>query len=119
MSRKGRETDIRMLSKLMLRLLPAQVLLSAAGSVNGIVSGIFASNFIGTGAMSAVGIYAPLNLLITSVSMILVGGSVIICGKLLGKGTGEKMQDIFSTDLTWSLLIALVLTAILDRKSVV
>lgn len=112
MSRKGRETDIRMLSKLMLRLLPAQVLLSAAGSVNGIVSGIFASNFIGTGAMSAVGIYAPLNLLITSVSMILVGGSVIICGKLLGKGTGEKMQDIFSTDLTWSLLIALVLTAI-------
>ena len=112
MNAKGNETDIRMLSRLMLRLLPAQVLLSAAGSVNGIVSGVFASNFIGTDAMSAVGIYAPLNLLITSVSMILVGGSVIICGKLLGKGTGEKMQEVFSMDLAWSLLIALILTAI-------
>ena len=34
----------KMLTKLMFRLLPIQILLAAVGSVNGIVSSFFASN---------------------------------------------------------------------------
>ncbi|MCR5808719.1 MAG: hypothetical protein K6G56_04065 [Clostridiales bacterium] len=69
-----------------------QILLAAVGAVNGIVSSFFASNFVGTDAMSAVGLYSPLNMLVSSVSAILVGGSVILCGKYMG----QNRQDIYS-----------------------
>lgn len=104
--------DINLISVLMLRLLPAQVLLAAVGSVNGIVSGIFAGNFVGVGAMSAVGLYAPLNMLMVSVSTVLVGGTVILCGQYMGRNTEGKLQDIFSLDISWVLAIAATFTCL-------
>ena len=50
-----------MVRKLMFKLLPVQILLAAASTINMIVSSYFASNFVGTEAMSAVGLYGPLN----------------------------------------------------------
>ena len=44
-----------MITKLMFRLLPAQILLNAVNAVNGIVSSFFASNYVGVDTMSAVG----------------------------------------------------------------
>ncbi len=66
--------NTKMVGKLLFRLLPVQILLSAVGAVNGIVSSYFAANYVGVEAMSAVGLYSPLNMLISSVSIILVGG---------------------------------------------
>ena len=67
-----------MISKLYFRLLPMQVLLAVIMAVNGLVSGLFASNFIGGNALSAVGLYNPVNFLVTGVSMVLLGGSQIM-----------------------------------------
>ena len=67
----------KLLSKLMFRLLTAQVLLVAVGAVNGIVSSFFASNYIGVDAMSAVGLYSPINMLFQAISTMIMGGSVI------------------------------------------
>ena len=39
-----RASNTRMVTKLLFRLLPIQILLSAVGAVNGIVSSFFASN---------------------------------------------------------------------------
>ena len=52
-----------MIRKLMFRLLPVQIILAAVGTVNMIVSSYFASNYVGTGAMSAVGLYSAVNTL--------------------------------------------------------
>ncbi len=52
----------------MFRLLPMQVLLAAVGAVNGIVSGYFASNYVGVDAMSAVGIYGPIDTFVGALS---------------------------------------------------
>ena len=60
----NRDTNINMVSRLLFRLLPIQVLLAAVGAVNGIVSSFFASNYVGIDAMTAVGLYGPVNLLI-------------------------------------------------------
>ena len=102
----NQEANAKMVTKLLFRLLPIQILLAAVGSVNGIVSSFFASNFVGVDAMSAVGLYSPLNMLITSISTILVGGSVILCGKYMGQNQPEKMQNMFSLNLALSMLIA-------------
>ena len=99
--------NAKMVTKLLFRLLPIQILLAAVGAVNGIVSSFFASNYVGIDAMSAVGLYSPLNMLVSSVSTILVGGSVILCGKYMGENQQEKLQNAFSLNLLASTLVAL------------
>ena len=109
---KEQAANARMLTKLLFRLLPIQILLAAVGAVNGIVSSFFASNFVGVDAMSAVGLYSPLNMLISAVSMVLVGGSVILSGKYMGENRQDKLQNVFSLNLAASALIALIFAAL-------
>lgn len=106
-------SDTRMLSRLMFRLLPIQVLLAAIGAVNGIVSSLFASNYVGVSAMSAVALYNPFTQLITAVSLLLVGGSAIICGRYMGQNEEAKMRHVFSLDLVLAGLAALIFTVVL------
>ena len=100
--------NAKIVTKLMFRLLPVQILLCMVGAVNGIVSSYFASNYVGIDAMSAVGLYSPIGMLVNSISLILVGGSAILCGKYMGRNEQEKMQNVFSLNLALSLLIALL-----------
>lgn len=90
----------------MLRLLPIQVLLAAVGAVNGIVSSFFASNYVGIDAMSAVGLYSPISMLIAATSTLLSGGSAILCGKYVGRNEHDKVQNTFSLNLLISALMA-------------
>ena len=95
-----------MITKLMFRLLPAQILLNAVNAVNGIVSSFFASNYVGVDAMSAVGLYSPVNMLINAVSITLIAGSAIMCGRYMGQNDQEKLQSTFSLNLLLSTIIA-------------
>ena len=81
-----------MITKLMFRLLPAQILLNAVNAVNGIVSSFFASNYVGVDAMSAVGLYSPVNMLINAVSITLIAGSAIMCGRYMGQNDQESCR---------------------------
>ena len=92
-------SDSRMVTELLFRLLPVQILLAAVGTVNGIVSGLFAGNFVGEAAMSAIALYSPIRLLMYALIALLFGGSTILCGKYLGRNQMEKVQDLFSLDI--------------------
>ena len=61
-----KDSNMQMISRLLFRLLPIQILLSMVDCVNAIVSSLFATNLVGAEAMSAVGLYAPFGLLIGS-----------------------------------------------------
>ena len=115
---KEQAANAKMITRLMFRLLPIQILLAGVGAVNGIVSGYFASNYVGIDAMSAVGLYAPLNMLVTAISTILVGGSVILCGKYMGQNQQEKMQNVFSLNLASSALIAALFIVLFTLLSI-
>ena len=95
--------------KMMCRLLPVQVLLASVGAVNGIISSFFASNYVGTDAMSAVGLYVPVNQLIFTISTLLAGGSAILCGKFIGMNDREKVQNLFSLNMLIAAVAAVVL----------
>ena len=97
----------KILTRLMLRLLPVQILLALVGSVNGIVSSYFASNFVGTEAMAAMGLYTPINTALRALSAMLVGGATILCSRYMGMNQQKKMQSIFSLSLLLSCLISL------------
>ena len=114
MERSGAQTsNYKMTVKLLFRLLPVQILLSSIGAINGIVTGIFASNYVGDLAMSAVGLYNPINLLINSISTMLMTGAVVICGKYMGKNQVEQMQNVFTLDMVLCTVVSVVSVAIL------
>lgn len=92
-------SDSRMVTVLLFRLLPVQILIAAVGTVNSIVSGLFAGNFVGEAAMSAIALYGPIRLLMTALSVLLFGGSTILCGRYLGRNQQEKIQSLFSLDI--------------------
>ena len=105
---KEQQANAKTLTRLMFRLLPIQIVLAAVGAVNGIVSSFFATNFVGIDAMSAVGLFSPFQMFMTAVSLMISGGSVILCGKYLGQNRQEKLQNVFSL----SLLITALLSAL-------
>ena len=97
--KSGMTADARMISKLFFRLLPIQILLAVVGTVGGIVSSLFASNFVGSASMSAIGLYGPIGMFLGSVSLMLIGGAQILCGNM-GRDQLEHTQQVFSLDLT-------------------
>ena len=102
-----------MIRKLMFRLLPVQVLIIAAGTINLIVSSYFATNYLGTDAMSAVGLYGPVNMLLNAVTLMLVGGTTIICGECIGQNRQAKLQESYSLSIILSFIVAIVFAAIM------
>ena len=109
---KAGDNSLDIIRKMMFRMLPIQVLFAAVGSVNGLVSSYFATNYVGIDAMTAVGLYNPFTLLIAAICTVLAGGCAIICGKYLGQNRFDKIQDIFSMDLLITAGLALVITLI-------
>ena len=91
-------TDRELISRLMLRLLPAQIFLAAIGSINSVISSLFAGNILGADAMSAVGLYLPFNMLLNALSTLLVGGTTILSGKYIGENAQDRLRDLFSLD---------------------
>lgn len=110
---KRATSDYKLLTGLFFRLLPYQVLLLIINAANGIVDSLYASNFVGKTAMSAIGLYAPLTHFLFAVSIMLVSGSQLLVGEAMGKNDTESVHDYFSTDLLASLLISLVTAGIL------
>ena len=108
----NKNNNLQMITKLMLKLLPVQILLAAVGSVNGIVSSYFASNYVGIDAMSAVGLYGPANMLLGSIGTMLSGGCAIICGKYLGQNQVDKLKGTFSLDMVISTGVAVIFTVL-------
>ena len=104
----GVKANLSMLSRLMLKLLPVQILLAGVGAVDGLISSYFASNYVGVTAMSAVGLYGPINTLISAISTVLMSGAAILCGIYVGRGEREKLQKTFSLDLVLSGIISAV-----------
>lgn len=105
--------NAQMISKLFFHLLPIQILLCLVGAVNGIVSSLFASNYVGTDAMSAISLYAPVTQFVGAVSTMLVGGSQILCGTYMGKNQVDRTQAVFSLDVLICTLLSLLLSALL------
>ena len=103
---KAFSSDFKMIQGLCFRLLPIQVLLAMVGSVNGIVSSLFASNFVGTDAMSAIGLYSPINSFFLALNTMMMGGSQIICGKYMGRHEISGMQNVFSVNILVSLVVS-------------
>lgn len=106
-------SDFKLVEQLCFRLLPVQILLSIVGVANGIFSSLFASNYIGTQALSAVGLYNPIRLFVSAIGVMLFGGSQILVGQYIGKNQMSKARNIFSLNVLISVLFSVIVTLFL------
>ena len=74
MKAKQRSAEFKLLTRLFFRLLPYQILLIVISAVNGIVDSLYASNVLGQSAMSAIGLFGPLNHFLYAASIVFVNG---------------------------------------------
>ena len=109
---KKRSSDYNLLSSLFFRLLPFQILQIVINAVNGIVDGLYASNVIGKTAMSAIGLFGPLNHFLYAASIMLVSGSQILYGKYLAHKR-DRIHSLFTVNLLISAGISLLTSALL------
>ena len=98
--------------RLFFRLLPVQILMVAMGSVNCIIDGAVAGRFINADTVGVIGLFYSMVNLLTAVSSVLLGGTSVLCGKYIGRGEIQKTRGIFSLNLTVSLIISALITAI-------
>ena len=110
-------SDLKLQSGVFFRLLPYQVLLVVISAINGIVDGLYASNAIGKTAMSAIGLYGPLNHFLYAASIMLVSGSQMLYGRYLVKDRA-KIQSVFSVDLAVSAGLGILTAALLALGTV-
>ena len=109
--REKSKSDYKLLSGLFYRLLPYHILLIVINAINGIVDSMYASNYLGKTAMSAIGLYGPINHFLYAATMLFVSGSQILYGRYLAQDR-KHINSVFTIDI----LIALgmgVLTATL------
>ena len=107
---KERSSDYKLLTGLFFKLLPYQILLIVINAVNGIVDSLYASNAIGKTAMSAIGLYGPLNHFLYAASIMFVSGSQILYGRYLARER-KHINSIFTVDMILSLALS-VLTSL-------
>ena len=92
-----------------LRLLPYQILLLVINSINGIIDSVVAANLIGEEAMSAIGLYGPVNHLLYAASIMLVSGSQILYGRYMAKDDTASRDNVFSVNLVFSMIFSIFL----------
>ncbi len=104
--------DSSLLTRLFFRLLPVQILIVAMGSVNSIVDGVTAARFISPASVGVIGLHYTLVRVMEAVSAVLIGGSAVLCGRYLGSGKIDKTCDVFSLNITLSLIAGALLTGV-------
>ena len=109
---KERSSDSKLLTGLFFRLLPYQILLIVISALNGIIDSIYASNMIGETAMSAIGLYGPINHLLYAASIMFVSGSQILYGQYLARDR-KHINTIFTVNLMIALGLSLLTSLVL------
>ena len=104
-------SEYNLLSGLFFRLLPYQILLLIITAINGIIDTLYASNMIGESAMSAIGLFGPLNHFLYAASITFVSGSQVLYGRYLATDR-RKINHLFTVTLVVSGALSL-LTSIL------
>ncbi|MBP5655682.1 MAG: ATP-binding protein [Clostridiales bacterium] len=107
---KERSSDYKLLTGLFFKLLPFQILLIVINAVNGIVDSLYASNVVGKTAMSAIGLFGPMNHFLYAASMMIVSGSQILYGRYLARDR-KHINSVFTVNIIVALAVS-VLTSL-------
>lgn len=107
MTRKYSKDNTR---QIFLHLLPVQIFSTLTSSLSGIVNGYIIGSNLTNIDMVALGFASPFTAILLVISTIISGGARIICGRFIGRGQKDKVQDTFSSSLFILIIIGIVLS---------
>lgn len=93
-------------------LLPMQIIMTIISSINSIIDGVIASNFVSTSALGVIALFFPVVKGLETINTIFLGGSQILCGQYIGKNQMKKSVSVFSSDLLFIFIIGLSTTVL-------
>ena len=97
----------------LLSLFPAQVLSLLSTNLSSLVNSLLVGIFLTESDLVSVGFANPILTIMGALSILVVSGSRVLCGRLLGKGDFDGMRKTFSTALCmlggFTLLLTLVI----------
>ena len=95
-----------------LAILPSQIFSFITSSLSGIVNGLVIGNYLTNLDMIALGFVSPVVQIISVFSAVISSGARIVCGRFIGRGEKEKINDAFTTAINSLVVIGLLLTFI-------
>ncbi len=98
------------IEKTFLNLLPIQIVMILISSINSIIDGAIASNFVSVTALAVIALFFPVIKLLETINAIFLGGTQILCGRYIGKNQIQLTTRVFSTDIFFIIAVGLVVS---------
>ena len=96
--------------ELFLAILPAQIFSFVTSSLSGIANGILIGVYLSSIDMIALGFASPIVQIIGVFSTVISAGARVLCGRYMGRGERDKINEAFTVAIKLLLLIGVVLT---------
>ena len=97
-------------TRLFLKLLPVQLFLSLTSGLTNFVNGLIVGNFFESNAMRTIGLIAPMTSFLGGLAAIISGGSLILCGRYMGKGEIKKINAVFVNGIITLISVGILLS---------
>lgn len=97
--------------KLILKLFPAAAISGGIPAINAFVINLTVGRYMGESGLAIIGLFNPLTLCISAVTLALVTGTSLLCGKYLGKGDTDGLSDVYSTTMAMCAAFGSVIAA--------
>lgn len=109
MAKKYSENNTK---ELFLSILPTQIFACITSSLGGIANGFLIGQYLSNIDMIALGFASPVTQVMTVCSTIVASGARIVCGRFIGRGEQEKINDAFTSAIKMLLIIGAILTCV-------
>lgn len=100
------------IEKTFFALLPMQIIMTVISSINSIIDGVIASNFVSTSALAVIALFMPVVKALDTINTIFLGGSQILCGQYIGKNQMKRSVSVFSTDMLFIFSVGMTATVL-------
>ena len=110
MNQVSKRDNNRIIEKLFFKMLPVQSLIFAVASLNTLIDGSIAGQFIDASTVGVIGLYYSMACFFMAAGNVLLGGTSVLCGRFMGRGELDKTKGVFSLNLTLTLLIGAFFT---------
>ena len=104
------ERNSYLTTRAMKNFLIASILTMAVQQFNITLNGIIVSHLVGPDALSAINLYQPVSLAVTSFATLFGIGATIIASRAIGRREMDKVDKILSTAVTSILIVGVLLT---------
>ena len=96
----------------LLRFVFPSIIMMVFTSIYGVVDGLFVSNFAGKTAFASINLVMPFVMILGGIGFMIGTGGTALVSKVLGEGTKEKANEIFTMMIIFTLLLGALLSVI-------